>query len=47
MKKVNKVTLAKGAGLLLSIGGMIVTSWVTSKENEKAMKKFVDERLTK
>ena len=47
MKKVNKVTLANGAGLLLSIGGMIVTSSVTSKENEKAMKKFVDERLTK
>ena len=47
MKKINPVTLAKGAGLLLSIGGMLVTSWVTGKENEKAMKKFVDERLSK
>lgn len=47
MKNVNIVKLAKGVGMLLSIGGMILTSWVSGKENEKVLQKLVDERLPK
>ena len=47
MKKIDVVKLAKGAGMLLSIGGMVLTSWVGSKENEKTLQKLVDERLQK
>lgn len=47
MKKIDVVKVAKGAGMLLSIGGMVLTSWVTSKENEKTLEKLVDKSLEK
>lgn len=47
MRKINIVTVARGVGLLLSIGGMVVSSWVSGKENEKMLQKLVDERLGK
>lgn len=46
-KNIDVVKLAKGAGMILSIGGMLVSSWVGSKENEKVLEKLVDERLKK
>ncbi len=45
--KFDIVKLAKGAGLLLSVGGMLLTSWVSGKENEKVLAQLVDERLKK
>lgn len=47
MKKFDVVKVAKGVGMLLSIGGMVLTSWVSGKENEKVLQKLVDERLSK
>lgn len=47
MKNINLLKLAKVGGLLLSIGGMVVTSLVSSKENEKVLEKLVDKRLSK
>lgn len=45
MNKLNIVKVAKIGGMLLSIGGMVVSSWVGSKENEQTLQKIVDERL--
>lgn len=47
MNKINVVKVAKIGGMLLSIGGMIISSWVGSKENEQTLQKLVDERLKK
>ena len=47
MKNIDVVKVAKGVGMLLSIGGMVLTSWVSGKENEKVLQKLVDERLSK
>lgn len=47
MKNINILKVAKGAGLLLSVGGMLVTSWVSGKENEKILEKLVNEHLKK
>lgn len=47
MKNIDVVKVAKGFGLLLSFGGMMLSSWVGSKENEKVLQKLVDERLQK
>ena len=47
MKKLDVVKVAKGAGMLLSIGGMVLASWVGSKENEKTLAKLVDEKIKK
>lgn len=46
MDKIKTVKVVKGVGLLLSFGGMILSSWVGSKENEQTLKKLVDERLS-
>lgn len=43
----NKVAIIKGVGMLLSVGGMVVSSWVSSKENEKVLQKLIDKRLQK
>lgn len=40
------VNVVKGVGLLLSFGGMILSSWVGTKENEQTLQKLVDERLS-
>ena len=45
--KNNFVKIAKIGGILLSIGGMIISSIVSSKENEQILQKLVDERLGK
>lgn len=47
MKNIDVVKIAKGFGMLLSVGGMLLTSWVSGKENEKVLQKLVDERLQK
>ena len=47
MKNIDTVKIAKGVGFLLSFGGMMLSSWVGSKENEKVLQKLVDERLQK
>jgi len=47
MKNLNLVKVAKIGGLLLSVGGMLITSWVTGKENEGILQKLVEERLQK
>lgn len=47
VNKINVVKVAKIGGMLLSIGGMVITSWVSGKENEKVLEKLVNERLPK
>lgn len=47
MKNIDLLKVAKGTGMLLSIGGMLVTSWVSGKENEKVLEKLVNEHLKK
>ena len=40
----NKVKIAKVLGLVLTVGGTIVTSWVTGKENEKTLERLVNKK---
>ena len=47
MKNLDMVKIAKIGGLLLTIGGTIISSWVGTKENESTLQKLVDERLQK
>lgn len=47
MKKFDMVKIARFGGFILSIGGMLISSWVGKKENEETLKKLVDERLQK
>lgn len=47
MKNLNIVKIAKIGGMVLSVGGMLVTTWVTGKENESMLTKLVEERLQK
>lgn len=47
VKNFDMVKLAKIGGMLLSVGGMLITSWVGTKENESILTKLVDERLQK
>ena len=47
MKKINLLQVGKWVGIGASAIGMIVTSIVSSKENEKALAKLVDEKMKK
>ena len=47
MAKVDVVKIAKIGGTLLSIGGMVIASWVGTKENEKTLQKLVEEHVKK
>lgn len=47
MKKLNLLKVAKIGGMLLSVGSMLLTSWVSTKENEKVLKELVDKKLEK
>lgn len=47
MKNIDMLKVAKGVGLVLSIGGTILTSVVAGKENEKMLEKLVDQKLGK
>lgn len=42
---IDKVTIVKGLGLLLTVGGMIATSWTGKKETDKTLEKLVEEKL--
>ena len=44
-KKPDLLKIGKWVGIAASAIGMIVTSVVSSKENEKALAKLVDERM--
>lgn len=46
-KKIDIIKIAKIGGTILSVCGMLVTSWVSSKENEKVLEKLIEERLQK
>ena len=43
--KLDKVTLVKALGLVMTIGGTIAASWAGEKNNEKTLEKLVDSRL--
>lgn len=45
MKKPDIVSILKVAGLVLTIGGTIVSTIAGSKETEKTLEKLVTERL--
>ena len=44
-KNVDVLKIARIGGVVLSVGSMLVSSWVSNKEQEKTLKKLVDERL--
>ena len=44
-KKIDKVTLVKGLGLLMTIGGMLASNWSGKKEQDKELEKLVNEKL--
>lgn len=46
-KHVNVVKIAKIGGMVLSVGGMLVSSWVSGKEQEQTLAKLVEKRLGK
>lgn len=39
----DKLKIAKGAVLLINVGLLLVQTWITGKENEANMKKFVEQ----
>lgn len=43
--KDKKLLIVKIGGLIASIVGMIISAFVSTKENEKNIKKFVDEKM--
>lgn len=45
--KVDVVTIVKVLGLVLTIGGTIVSNWAGEKENERILEKFVKENQPK
>lgn len=45
--KINIVKIAKIGGMALSVGGMLISSWVGSKEQEQTLAKLVEKRLGK
>ena len=47
MKKLDALKVTKGVGMLLSIGGMLLSTYVSGKENEKVLAKLVEEKLGK
>lgn len=47
MKNIDVLKVAKGAGLVLSIGGMLLNTWVNGKENEKVLEKLVNQHFQK
>lgn len=44
-KKIDKVTLVKGLGLLMTIGGMLASNWSGKKEQDKTLEELVNEKL--
>lgn len=40
----DKVKVGKVLGLLLTLGGTVVTAWVTGKENERTLEKLVNKK---
>lgn len=47
MKNIDVLKIAKIGGMVLSVGSMLLTTWVSGKEQEKTLQKLVDERLSK
>ena len=45
MKKIDKVTLVKIFGVVLTVGGTIASAWAGEKETSKILEKLVDDRL--
>lgn len=45
--KIDKVAIVKILGLIMTIGGAIASNWAGGKENERNLKKFVEENQTK
>lgn len=47
MNKIDPLKIAKIGGMVLSISSMLLTTWVSGKENEKTLAKLVDQKLNK
>lgn len=47
MNKIDPLKIAKIGGMVLSISSMLLTTWVSAKENEKTLAKLVDQKLNK
>lgn len=47
MNKIDKVTVVKALGMIMTIGGMIASNWTGKKEQDQALEKLVNEKLQK
>lgn len=47
MNKIDKVTIVKGLGMLMTIGGMIASNWSSKKDQDRVLEKLIDERFKK
>lgn len=45
MKKINKATLVKILGLLMTVGAAIASDYTVSKETEEALEEMVDKKF--
>lgn len=41
------IKVGKVVGIVLSIGGSVLTAWINGKENEAILEKLVEKRLIK
>lgn len=46
-KKIDKVMIVKGVGMLMTIGGMIAANWSGKKDQDRTLEKLIDEKLKK
>ena len=47
MNKIDKVTVVKALGMIMTIGGMIASNWTGKKEQDQTLEKLVNEKLQK
>lgn len=44
-KKIDKVTVIKVLGMVMTVGGMIASNWTGKKEQDQTLEKLVNEKL--
>lgn len=47
MNKIDKITIVKCLGMLMTIGGMFASNWSSKKDQDRVLKNLVDEKLKK
>ena len=47
MNKIDKVSVVKALGMIMTIVAMIASNWTGKKEQDQALEKLVNEKLQK